>query len=159
MYCHQATPHYLLNKQLEFPNEYRHRDLTKHLNEVDILSLRKCLGECVTLTGCIINPLNMCWWIFLEVSKDVLRAHVIDTRHVNCLQTQPRYGLAKQKRNRKYRQGLRDSIWLKKKDCRLLTFLHHVFIQQNGALRAALLTTEVETLRPLLFPFDGFLIN
>lgn len=151
MYCHQATPHYLLNKQLEFPNEYRHRDLTKHLNEVDILSLRKCLGECVTLTGCIINPLNMCWWIFLEVSKDVLRAHVIDTRHVNCLQTQPRYGLAKQKRNRKYRQGLRDSIWLKKKTVGSLPFF--IMSLSSRTVRCVLLCSPQKWKRCARFSF------
>lgn len=47
----------------------------------------------------------------------------------------------------------------KKTLCWIPTFLHHVLIQQNGALTAALLRTEMETSRSLLFPLDGLLIN
>lgn len=70
------------------------------------MSVSVCLCLCDTLTGCVVNPLDMCRRIFLKISKDVLCAHVIDTCHVDGLQTQPGYSLAPQKskpRNYRYK--------------------------------------------------------
>lgn len=82
------------------------------------MSVGKCLCLCDTLTGCVVNPLNMCRRIFLKISKDVLRAHVIDTGHVDCLQPQPGYSLAQHKsnqRNDRYRIDLHNSSWFKER--------------------------------------------
>ncbi len=40
-----------------------------------------------------------------------------------------------------------------------LTFLHDVFIQENVPLADALLPTEMETSRSLLFPLNGLLME
>lgn len=82
------------------------------------MSSGKWLCLCDTLTGCVVNPLNMCRRIFLKISKDVLRAHVIDTGHVDCLQTQPGYSLKQQKskqRNLRYRKDLRNNSRFKER--------------------------------------------
>lgn len=128
------------------------------------MSVSVCLCLCDTLTGCVVNPLDMCRGIFLKISKDVLCAHVIDTCHVDGLQTQPGYSLAPQKskpRNYRYKNMTTAGFKRKKKKtlCWVPTFLHHVLIQQNCALTAALLRTEMETSRSLLFPLNGLLMN
>lgn len=47
---------------------------------------------CVLLTGGVVNPLDVCWRVLLKVAKHILGAHIINTRHVQRLQTQVRDG-------------------------------------------------------------------
>lgn len=47
-----------------------------------------CVCVCVLLTGGVIDPLDVCWRIFLKVSKDVLCAHVVHTCYIDRLHTQ-----------------------------------------------------------------------
>lgn len=90
------------------------------------MSVSVCLCLCDTLTGCVVNPLDMCRRIFLKISKDVLCAHVIDTCHVDGLQTQLGYSLTPQKskpRNYRYKNMTTAGLKKKKKNTLLGSYL------------------------------------
>lgn len=64
----------------------------------------------------------------------------------------------RKKRNYRYKKMTHETTaGLKKYSRVFFTFLHHFLIQKNSALTAALLPTEMETSRSLLFPFNGLL--
>lgn len=47
-----------------------------------------CVRSCVSplLTGGVIDPLDMCWWVLFKVTEDVLCAHVVHADDVDGLQ-------------------------------------------------------------------------